>query len=66
MDFTKTKHGRESTLDWSDFDDFGVVEKLRSSAIQRHQNHQNPTNLRSIPGHVLDFIHFGQNQRFLR
>ena len=26
----------------TDFDDFGVVEKPRISAFQRHQNHQKP------------------------
>ena len=32
-----------------DFDDFGVVEQLRFTAFQRHQNHQNL--LRSDPFH---------------
>ena len=34
-----------------DFDDFGVVEKLTLSAIQRHQNHRQPTNIDTFRGH---------------
>ena len=43
----------EWTLDWSDFDDFGAVGKLTITALQRHQNHQNSSNLSAKPGSIL-------------
>ena len=34
----------------TDFGDFGVAEKLRSVAFQRHQNHQNPLGIDPVQG----------------
>ena len=40
--FGKSKMVHEMDQILTDFDDFGVVEKLWISAVQRRQNHQNP------------------------
>ena len=66
----KSKYSYESTLYLSDFDDFGVVGKLRPSAFQRHQARKNPVSIRLIHGHVLIrnfrvFIKFVKNPHFL-
>ena len=49
----KSKHGHEMHLYWSVDDNFSVVQQLRVSAFQRRQARQNPSNRRSIHGHVL-------------
>ncbi len=49
----KSKHGHESTLYCSVFDDFSVVWKLTISALKRRQARQNPLGIRSIRGHAL-------------
>ena len=44
----------------SDLDELGVVGKRALSAIERHQNYHQPTNIDAFHGHVLIFGHFGQ------
>ena len=46
----------------TDFDNFGVVDKLRLRAFQRHQNDQNPLNIYPFHGPILisTRIHFSE------
>ena len=55
---SKSKHGRESPLYCSDFDEPGAVEKLGISTFQRRYFHQNPSNIRSIHGQIEILGHF--------
>ena len=57
LDLAESKHGHERGQYLTDFDDFSVVEELRVRAFQRHQNHQNPSGIDLVRGHVL--IHPG-------
>jgi len=50
---TGSKHGYESILYRPACDDFCVVGKLRSMVLQRHQNHHERGNIKSIRGRVL-------------
>ncbi len=48
-----SKHGHESDLYCSVFDELGAVGKLRSSALQRHQARQKRNSISPVHGHVL-------------
>ncbi len=50
----------ESTFYCIDFDELGVVGKLALSAVERHQNHHQPTNIDAIHDHILNFGPFRQ------
>ena len=55
-----SKHGRESTFYYMDFDELSVVGKLTLSAFQRHQNYRHATNICAFRCHILIFGHFRQ------
>ena len=57
----RSKHGHESNLYCSDFDESGADQAVRSSALERRQFRQNPNNIRSIRDHIFISAHFCMN-----
>ena len=52
---------------WTDFENFGVVGKLRVSAFQRHKFQLSWSNINTFRDHVLIFVYFcGKNDAFLQ
>ena len=61
-----SKHGHESTIYLTDFDELGAVWKLWSSALKRRYIRQNPLGIRSIYWGLENFAHFRPISKMLK